>query len=242
MKSDKKRKNHLAVIVISCIVFFVLLILGSIYLFLRGIAISVTSAEKAYSRTLAEETEKTAQEYYNWAFHTAEEDYHASSEVAITIGEIEGQAKLEVLKVSDVEFIIQNAGEDGSDITAWVAIPGDGVFTVDMTMSEFLIDNARHMIVVRIPQPTLTECRVESGNIEVYELETGKIINGTYAQGTSLAQEHLQKGEDMIRKEFLSNQQYLLSAQQSAEMLITNLIRNLNPRIEDLKVEIEFVD
>lgn len=237
-RNEKKRKSRF--IIASFIMGVFLLIGGSVFLIIQGLGVSVASAEEAYRKTFIEETEKTAQEYYEWAFNKAEKNYHVSNEVLITIGEIEGQSKLEVLRVSDVEFIIQD--DDDSEIIAWIAIPGDGVFTIDMTMSEFLIDEIRHIVTARVPQPRLTECRVESNNIDIYEFKTGKLINGNYAEGVKLAEEHLKEGYDMIKNEFISNQQYFLSAQQSAESLLTNLIRNLNSEIEDLKVEIEFVD
>lgn len=218
------------------------LVAVNVFLIIRGFAVGVASAENAYKTAFAEESEKTAQEYYDWAFDKAEREYHTSNQVKISIGEIESRSTLEVLRVSDVEFVLQD-GEDGeSEVTAWVAVPGDGVFTVDMTMSEFLIDEKRHTVVARVPRPELTNCKTDPKNVEIYELRTGRLRNGNYAEGVSLAEEHLKKGNEMIRKEFLSNQQYFLRARDSAEALITQLILNLNPEIPDLKVVVEFME
>ncbi len=241
MIGGQKRKGHFTRVLVFIAV-IIIAVCGSVFLVAKGLSVGVASAEEAFSRTLVEVKEKTAQEYYDWAFGKGEEEYHTSNKVYITVGEIEGRSKLEVLKVSDVEFIIQNAGENDEEVTAWIAVPGDGVFTVDMTMSEFLIDNIRHIVVARIPQPRLTSCKVESENIEIYELKTGAITNGSYSQGVTLAEEHLKQGYDMIKNEFLSNQQYFLSAKQSAENLIIRMIKNLNSEIKDLYVEVEFVD
>lgn len=41
---------------------------------------------------------------------------------------------------------------------------GDGVFTVDMKASEFIIDYERQYVLVRVPRPELTNCRITQAN------------------------------------------------------------------------------
>lgn len=237
VKKIKKKMKSLPVILVMIIL---LCIIG--FLILQMLKIAKASATEAYKETVAEVTQKTSQEYYDWAFQKAEEEYHVSNRVVLSIGDIKKQSKLEVLKVSDVEFIIHNADENGDNVTVWTAIPGNGVFTVDMSLSEFLLDNERHIIVARLPIPQLTGWSIDYDNIEIYNFDTGRIFNGNYSQGEAVAREQFKEGEEKIKNEFLSKQRYLNSAEESARILVTKFIRNLNPDIADLKVEIEFMD
>lgn len=236
VKDSKKRSVRIMVLLV---IFNVVLIGLCGGLLVQAGKAAVAEAEEAYASRFEEVAENTAQEYYEWAFRKAEEEYHVSNRATLSIGDIQERSRLEVLKVSDVEFIVYNEDEDTSK--RWVAIPGDGVFTVDMTESEFLIDEVRQTIVARLPRPRLTSDRVESENIVIYNFETG-ILNGNYADGISYAEKDLREGQEMIRSAFLSNQDYLESAEQSAERIITEFIHNLNPKATDLKVVVEFMD
>lgn len=228
MKAKKNRKS------VVCFCLFVCLLI--VFCF-----IGTKIMKKAYEETLAEESEKTAQQYYDWAFDKAEKNSHVSNRGSITIGDIKEQSKLEVLQVSDEEFVVQNTGEDRAKETAWIAVPGKGVFTVDMEISEFLIDNERHTVIARVPKPRLTSSEIIDEDIKIYNVETGTLKNGNYSRGEEIADAQLKEGFDMI-KEKLSGQQYLSWAEESANRIITDLIKNLNPDIEDLNIEIEFID
>lgn len=231
---DSKKRPVKAIIFLM--IFNVFLIGISGYLLSQAGKAAVSGIEEAYGSRYQEVLENTAQEYYNWAFRIAEEENHSSSRVTISIGDIQEEARLEVLRVSDVEFIVH----DEDDFKRWLAVPGDGVFTVDMTESEFLIDDVRQMVIVRLPEPRLTSDRIESKDIEIYDLEKGG-SNGNYSTGISAAEKDIAEGREKIRNEFLSNQEYLLSAEQSAELIIKNFILSLNPNAEELKIVVEFV-
>lgn len=237
-KTDKDKKYYGKVIA-ALVIIWVLLILGIGLLISTAVKNIKSGVENTYQTTLEEVTDETAQGYYNWAFEKAEKEHHVSNEVTISIGDMEEMSKLEVLKVRDVEFIIHDGSND--NLKVWTAIPGNGVFTVDMAMSEFLVDDERHVVIARVPEPKLTQCTIDSENIDVYELETGKLLNGNYSQGTERAEEDMKKGQDMIKAE-LSNQQYLIQAEKSAKAFIADWIRCLNPDVDDLKVEVEFLE
>lgn len=122
-----------------------------------------------------------------------------------------------------------------------MSIPGNGVFTVNMQTSEFIVDSERHIVVARLPEPSLKRFKVDYENIQIYEFEKGSFGNGNYSEGEALADSHVKEGEQMLRTEFLSNQWYIQKAEESAQKLITELVRKLNPDVEDLKVVVEFV-
>lgn len=239
VKDSKKRSVRIMVLLV---IFNVVLIGLCGGLLVQAGKVAVAEAEEAYASRFEEVAENTAQEYYEWAFRKAEEEYHVSNRATLSIGDIQERSRLEVLNVSDVEFIVYDEDEDTSK--RWVAIPGDGVFTVDMTESEFLIDEVRQTIVARLPRPRLTSdsVKVKSENIVIYNFEKGILKNGNYADGISYAEKDLREGQEMIRSAFLSNQEYLKSAEQSAKRIITEFIHNLNPKVTDLKVVVEFMD
>lgn len=57
----------------------------------------------------------------------AEEKYHVSNRVSIYIGNLQEEQKLEVLKVNDVEFIIENKEDNKENIISWLEVPGKGL-------------------------------------------------------------------------------------------------------------------
>ncbi len=56
-----------------------------------------------------------------------------------------------------------------------------------------------------------------------------------------MARNMLNNGCLLIKKEFESNSRYFSSAKDSAENLIVNMIKELNPGVDDLVVQVEFV-
>ena len=239
MKKTKDSKKHPITVTVCLIAFNILLIGICGYLWSQAMKLAVSEVEETYESRREEVLEDTTQKYYEWAFQTAEEKYHSSSRAIISVGNIQEEARLEVLRVSDVEFVVHDENED--EIKRWLAIPGEGVFTVDMTESEFLIDDVRQTVIARLPEPRLTSDRVESKDIEIYELKK-RGLNGNYSTGISAAEKDVKEGQEKIRNAFLSDQEYLISAEKSAELIIRNLILNLNPDAEDLKVVVEFVN
>ncbi len=205
----------------------------SIVLFFQAVKISTSTAKEVYQNVKMDVEQETEKNYYDWAFNKVEEEYHTSNSVSISIDGIMEISNLEVLQVSDVEYVICDL--------VWVEIPGNGVFTVNLAESEFLIDDERHTVIVRLPLPRLTECDIDYSNVIIIR-ENESIRNGNYSQGEQLAKEIYEEGQEKITNEFLSNSQYLELAKRSAENLITQFIKNLNSEVEDLKVIVEFLD
>ena len=66
------------------------------------------------------------------------------------------------------------------------------------------------------------------------------VFNGSYKQGEDLAKKQLGEADVLIKKEFASNQHFYLNAQKTAVSTIQCLVRQLNPGVEDLTVEVGF--
>lgn len=223
------------------------LVTGGIFCMIAGIILILSGTVKTGASALASgyltsyETEKEAayEEKYEDYKTSAEEKYHVSNRVSIYIGGLEETQKLEVLKVSDVEFMIVNEEDNQDKLTSWLEVPGEGTFVVDLKAGEYIVDNERAHVLVRVPYPELTSVKIDYKNVDKILFKHG-IMNKSYRVGEELARQQLNEAEVLFRKEFLSNQTFFLSARKSAGKTIEALIRQLNPEIPELTVDVEF--
>lgn len=151
--------------------------------------------------------------------------------------DVRESAELEVLRVSDIEYIYSKEDED---VQRWTAVKGYGVYTVNLSMGEFLIDNARQYVLVRVPEPELARAGLDY-EYESYLFENG-IFNGSIREGVDLAREDLKSAQNQLHIKLTSNQLYYESAQKCTEEIIRNLVKNCNPDVTDLIVDVEFID
>lgn len=70
-------------------------------------------------------------------------------------------SRLEVLRDSDSEFVIENAKDNDQNIPSWLEVQGIGVFTADLEAAEFIRDDVRQYVLVRLWKPELTDCTIE---------------------------------------------------------------------------------
>ena len=159
--------------------------------------------------------------------------------MAITIGDLKEIAKLEVLKVSDVEYIIEEGATNSNGITSWLEVPGQGTYVVDLQAAEFIVDDERAYVKVRAPYPELTNISIDYANVQKLFFKND-ILNDSYKVGEELAQRQLNSADMLIKKEFASNQRFYLSAQEAAVSTIQCLVKQLNPQNTDMTVEVEF--
>ena len=165
----------------------------------------------------------------------------ASNEVSVAVENVREEAKLEVLKVGDVEYIIQDGDKSNHGITSWLEVPGEGVFAVDLQASEFVVDNKHHYVLARIPSPILSECRVLYQDVVQLEFKND-MFNDSIKDGEELAQRQFKEAFAKMRTEFTSNPTYIEAACSAAETMVANLIKSFNPDIPDLVVEVDFID
>ena len=67
-------------------------------------------------------------------------------------------------------------------------------------------------------------------------------LNESYKVGEKLAKQQLDKAYVLLTKEFTSNQNYYLNAQEAAKHAIETLVTQLNPEVPNLTVDVEFYD
>lgn len=193
----------------------------------------------SYNAAYESERDSAYQEQYDKYFDRAEDDYHVSNRVSITIGDLKDIAKLEVLTVSDVEYIIDEGVNNSNGITSWLEVPGQGTYVVDLQAAEFLTDDERAYVKVRVPYPELTNITIDYANVKKMFFKND-ILNDSYKVGEELAQRQLNSADMLIKKEFASNERFYLSAQEAAVSTIQCLVKQLNPQNADMTVEVEF--
>lgn len=236
MKSLEIIKRYwlgLSVLVIGVIV--------CIAMYFASLKRSAEAAEAAFAdaKTQTESTVKKNLE--DEARTRAYEKNKVTNEVTISVGTLRDEAELEVLEVYDVQYMIadEEANEDG--IISWLMVPGKGVYTVDLTASEFIVDNERQYVLVRVPEPELKNCTIIYKDVEQL-LFNNSGFNESISVGEDAARKQLQDGYVLIQKTLGSNPSFYQSAELSAKRMITGLVKALNTKVENLTVEVEFIN
>jgi len=231
--AEPKKKNIFVIVA-------VVLVLQLVVAFFIGRWVFKSGYENSKTNTAT----NIRQGAYNTVYNMTEEEYHLSNRVAISLDGIREKADLEVLSI-DTCYLYKSDKEDKErNLILWYKIPGTGTYTVDMRMMEFIADNVRHHVLVKVPEPTITQFKENYGGIKELEYKNTSFFpsNGSIAEGEEIGRKMLAKAHTQMMKEFEMTQAYHQAAQESATKLITLMIKALNPEIPDLTVEIQFVN
>ena len=186
------------------------------------------------------EKEEEEKEIYSRFYEAAFEQYKTTNDISINIENTNEEGKLEVLSVYDVAYIIQDSETSEDGTTAWLEVPGTGIFSVDIHACEFLTDHQRNIIIARIPHPELSRFTIDYENVSLLNFSTG-LTNGSIEKGEELAHNQLQEGDMRIRENILSNQKIILSADSAAKKIVKQLLVSVNPA-EDIEIIVEFIE
>lgn len=118
-------------------------------------------------------------------------------------------------------------------------VPGQGTYVVDLQTAEFIVDNKRSYVLVRVQHPELTNITIDYSNVQKLFFKND-LLNDSCKVGEDLARKQLRSADMLIKKEFASNQHFYLSAQEAAVSIIQCLVKQLNPEVPKLTVEVEF--
>lgn len=225
----------------ATIAIVLLLIMGVVTVFLaKGIIGAGASALfNSYNNAYTSEREAASQAQYNKYYARAKQEYHVRNRATISIGDLRETAALEVLTVSDVEYVIEDSSSNSNGITSWLEVPGQGIYIVNLQAAEFIVDNERAYVLVRAPYPELTNIAINYANVQKLFFKND-LLNDSYKVGEDLARKQLGAADALIKKEFASNQHFYLSAQEAARSTIQCLVKQFNPEVTDLTVEVEF--
>lgn len=215
-----------------------LAILGVLF-FIQSIGVLTDATASSFSTELEREKEDTYRDIYQWAFERAERENHVMNVVSISLDGIQETSKLEVLRVSDTEYVIEKAENNAQNIESWIKIDGTGIFTVDLSLGEFITDPEQKYVLARVPAPMLTDIK---SDVPQLIFSRNDFWDESYEAGEALTREQIAKGEAALRNKMTTNQFFRESADQAAKQFISSFIRKLNPDIPDLTVDVEFLD
>ena len=235
-KFDRFEKKHGKKATILLMVSIVFLLVISGVLWRSTISSGVKSAIRNYSYA-KEEKRAEAKEYaYNKAYEFAIKNNQATNEVYISTQEIKETANLQVLAVLEREVVTQTE-EEKNDITYWILYEGKGIYTVNLQISEFIIDQERHYVLARIPKP---ELEIYYGKEEI-KLNTKKGLgDGSDKKGSDMLRGARERAQQTIREKIETNKEYSVKAEAEAKTQIEKLIKLFNSSVEDLKVDVKF--
>ena len=226
----RKKRNTKTIIWIAVVVELILAVILGRFLF-----------KNSYERNKTKTVEDIRNAAYKTVYDATEKANHVSNKVTITLEGIREKADLEVLQV-DASYVYTSDEEDKSrGHTIWYRIPGTGYFTVDMRMTEFIVDNERQHVLVRAPEPTITKFNENYEKIEEL-LFKGKtlVANGSIREGEEIAQKMVVRARIRMLKSLDTNISYYQAAKDSAKRLITNMIKALNPDMPNISVTVVF--
>lgn len=228
----------------------IIFILGSCFIFSIAAKKTSTAYSDSYASAKLQASQEAYAKYEKMGYDKAEKKYHTSNRATINIDTLKEKNHLEVLSASDTYLNVIKESDIMEDSQRWVAIPGTAVYTVDMSMSEIIKDDYNEYILVRVKYPELSDITINYDKVETYlyvynslatSIEKGRIsYDGTYKAGASEAQRDYAKAYSEMYERFYSDQKFYITAQDSARRIITSMVRNLNPEIPNLKVEVEF--
>ncbi len=180
--------------------------------------------------------------FYQTAYNFAEQQNHVSNYALISVEAAREVSRLEVLSVNDSEFVIKNADKNDRTIS-WLEVQGTGVFTVDLAAGEFITDPERQYILVRVPRPVLTECKVSGTGKQFWKrAEFLPFFNGSVAEGVQLSQNQLKEGRIKLEDAMKQDRRFYDESQKAAVSMIESLVKQWNPSVPDLQVEVEFIE
>ena len=248
-KTGKTKANAVAIrktsgmkldmVTLISLIFMAVTVVGILCLGTNLINVGTNALMENYDTAYASEREATYKAFYEKYFNKAEKEYHVANKVSISIEDMREIAKLEVLSVSDVEYIIENENNNSKGINTWLEVPGQGMYVVDLQAAEFVVDDSRAYVLVRVPNPELSNISIDYANVEKLFFKND-MFNDSYKVGEDLARQMLGTADLLIKKEFSSNQHFYKAAQEAAVSTIECMIKQFNPNYPDLTVEVEF--
>lgn len=228
----KRKKMLLFAIFAVCFVFV------SVFLMWQGIKKSSDSAKESFDVAFEKEKNEAYQLIYDHAFNRAEEKYHVTGRGTISVSGMRELETLEVMSVMNDEFIVL-VQEDG-DREAWYEATAEGVFTIDLSTAEYIVDNERQYVIVRSPRPILTNVQVSNTEC-IFETSKGLLHHG-YTTGVQDAIEVENRVRAKMQEEININFYLQEQVEKRAVTALQDLVKQFNPNVEDIHADVEFMD
>ncbi len=242
-KSLEKRDKSGAAFVVVPIIVIIIAVAVSSYFMRQAIKRAASSGSDAYDQAKQEREAEVYNGIYNDRKEKSEKKYHIRNRVDIDITGIKELSQMEVFRVSDAEYELLGEGDDDYDnVTSWKRIPAEGVFTVDMAACEYVVDNERKYVLLRVPKPVLGDISIDEKNKKTLLYRDDGLFDKNQQYAADLDEKQTNDAKKKLEKKMRGNQEYYTKAEQSAKIVIKNMVEMLNYDIDDLKVEVEFME
>lgn len=228
----RKKSNVKTIIIIVVVTQIFLAVFAGAYFFKTG-----------YENAKSSTTNRIRQDAYDTVYDLTEGANHTSNRAVINLDGIEEKADLEVLQISTSYLYLSDEEDKAKDLTIWYKFPGTGTFTVNLEMTEFIVDSERHHVLVKAPLPAITKFKEEKAEkLEYKDDRFAPVFQGSIQEGESIARKMLSQAHVEMMKALESDKEYMDAAKSSAQKLISNIIKALNPSIKNLAVTVEFIN
>lgn len=202
------------------------------------VQVGANALSDGFQSVYENEKENVYGKYWQQAYDQAEKSYHASNRAIISIDSFSEIEKLEVLHATDTEYVITNGADNDNNITAWLEVTGHGIYTVNLEAAEYIVDDERSFIRIRVPYPELSSVGIDEKARPLY-FDYGGFFGNNPNVGVDLAMDQIAEGKRMVSN-YLSTGYYMDAAKRAAVSTLESLVYRFNPDVENLRVEVEF--
>ena len=229
----RKRRINFTAIVLA--VFIILAASMNLTLYRLTVENGSAAFDEAYQQSKEAQTPLTYEQFYLAAL----EQYKTKNDVITSVSADYGSGKLEIMKVCDSVCIPQSEAEDvESSLT--LVVPFSGVYTVDLQLAEFITDQERGTVTVRVPYPEISDFTIEYEKAKLLD-ESGLTVSYGKMSTPELARGEFEEKNIDLREQITENKVFTENAAETARRKITSAIMVLNP-YEDVTVEVEFIN
>lgn len=211
--------------------------------------IGCRAAKNAYDT----EKENAANAVYEEFYQKGYQDFEVVNTASIQLESLKSEAKLEVLKAYNVVYQLteekQSSGlleslenKATGEPTVWLEVPGEGAFTVNMRQAEFVIDEVRQYVLIRIPEPEISSFSIDYSDVRMLYSEEGGVFNRSVRVGDETAKTMLEAAESNLKLDMQNNQRFYQAAKNSAKRVLTDWVKKLNPDLPDIQVDIQLME
>ena len=232
-RAVKRRRINFTAIILA--VFIVLAASMNLTLYRLTVENAGAAFDAAYQTAKEAQTPLTYEEFYLAAL----EQYKTKNDVMTSISADYGTGKLEIMKICDSVCIPQSALED-EESSLTLLIPFNGVYTIDLSLAEFITDQEREIITVRVPYPEIADFKVEYENAKLLD-DSGITVTLGKITTPELARSEFEEKNIDLREQISENKIFTENAAETARQKIISTIMALNP-YDDVTVEVEFIN
>lgn len=232
-RAVKRRRINFTAIVLA--VFIVLAASMNLTLYKLTVENAGEAFDAAYQTSKESQTPLTYEQFYLAAL----EQYKTKNDLTTAVSADYGTGKLEVMKICDSVCIPQSASED-EDSSLTLVIPFNGVYTIDLQLAEFITDQERSIVTVRVPYPEVSDFKVEYENARLLD-DSGITVTIGKMTTPELARGEFEGKNIDLREQITENKIFTENAAETARQKIISTIMALNP-YEEVTVEVEFIN